>query len=130
MSEQKVPNEAMRGVALAFVEHCVRNTRLEEFHAGIVPDSLIGDYSDVRVVRVVTPYGEFPWTQASRISDAEMKALMIDIVNKVYTFLTHLEDVVVLRDSARWNRPEYDPALLELASRRAAARRAEGSSNN
>lgn len=121
MNEEKVPEEAMRRIALALVEHCVRNTRLEEFHAGIVPDSLIGDYSDVKVV---TPYGEIPWTRASRISDAEMKALMIDIVNKVYTFLTHLEDVVVLRDSARWNRPEHDPALLAFANRRAAAREA------
>ncbi|WCP12056.1 hypothetical protein sphantq_00453 [Sphingobium sp. AntQ-1] len=123
MPEEKVPDEAMRRVALALVEHCVRNTRLEEIHAGTVPDSVIGDYSDVKVV---TPYGEIPWSQASRISDAEMKALMIDIVNKVYTFLTHLEDVVVLRDSARWNRPEHDPALLAFANRRAASRGAEG----
>ncbi|MDR7256368.1 hypothetical protein J2X47_000529 [Sphingomonas sp. BE270] len=122
MPEDKVPEEAMRRVVLALVEHCVRNTRLEDFHAGTVPDSLIGDYSDVKVV---TPYGEIPWTEVSRISDAEMKALMIDIVNKVYTFLTHLEDVVVLRDSARWNRPEQDPSLLAFANRRAAAREAE-----
>jgi len=123
MPEEKVPDEAMRRVALALVEHCVRNTRLEDIHAGTVPGSLTGDYSDVKVV---TPYGEIPWTQISRISDEEMKALMIDIVNKVYTFLSHLEDVVVLRDSARWNRPEHDPALLAFANRRAAARTAEG----
>ena len=61
-----------------------------------------------------------------RISDAEMKALMIEVVNKVYTFLTHLEDVIVLRDSARWNRPEHDPALLAFVKRRAAARQADG----
>ncbi|MGE6695110.1 MULTISPECIES: hypothetical protein [Sphingomonadaceae] len=123
MPEEKAPDEAMRRVALALVEHCVRNTRLEEIHAGTVPDSLIGDYSDVKVV---TPYGEIPWTKVSRISDAEMKALMIDVVNKVYTFLTHLEDVVVLRDSARWDWPEHDPALLAFANRRFAERERTG----
>ena len=67
MSDEKVPDEAMRRIALALVEHCVRNTRLEDLHAGTVPDSLIGDYSDVKVV---TPYGEIPWTQASRCGSA------------------------------------------------------------
>ena len=34
MPEERVPDEAMRRVALALVEHCVRNTRLEDIHAG------------------------------------------------------------------------------------------------
>ncbi|MBA4090287.1 MAG: hypothetical protein C0494_06825, partial [Sphingobium sp.] len=109
MSDDKIPDHAARKIALALVEHCVRNTGLENLHAGVTPDSLKGDYSDVKVV---TPYGEIPWAQLSRISDTEMKALMIEIVNKVYTFLTHLEDLAVSRDSARWNRPELDAALL------------------
>src|SRR3546814_938876 len=72
------------------------------------------DFSDVKVV---SPFGEIPWTQVSRISDAEMKALMIEIVNRVYTFLTHMEDLTALNNSARWNRPKHDPRLLEKIGR-------------
>ncbi|WP_232333034.1 hypothetical protein [Novosphingobium aquimarinum] len=48
---------------------------------------------------------------------------MIEIVNRVYTFLTHIEDLTALNGSARWNRPEHDPRLLETARRRATAHR-------
>lgn len=119
MSEEVIPDPAARRIALALVEQCVRNTCLEDLHAGIVPASLTDDYSDVKVV---TPFGEIPWPQISRISDAEMKTLMIEVVNKVYTFLVHLDDLVVLRDSARWNRPEIDQSLENAALRRKAAR--------
>ena len=60
---------------------CFRNSALEDLHAGIVPASKSGDYTDV-VVR--TPFGEIPWNDLSRFDDAEMKALMIDVVNKTY----------------------------------------------
>lgn len=99
---------------LALVEQCVRNTFLETLHAGTVPDSPSGDYSDVKVV---TPFGEIPWTQLSRISDDEMKRLMIEITNKVFTFLTYAEDLTALGGAARWNRPEIDPALQRQAER-------------
>ncbi len=69
--------------------HCVRNTSLEDLHAGIFPSSKTGDYSDVKVV---SPYGEIPWNRLSRMSDEEMKPLMEDIVNHLYTFLFHLLD--------------------------------------
>jgi hypothetical protein len=70
---------------LAF--HCVRNSYLEELHAGISPSSKTGDYTDVKVI---SPYGEIPWNRVGRISDEEMKLLMEDIVNRLYTFLFHL----------------------------------------
>ena len=50
-----------------------------------VPGSLAGDYNDVNVV---TPYGEIPWSKLSRLNDEEMKVLMIEVVNKTYTFLS------------------------------------------
>lgn len=56
--------------------HGVRNTSLENFHCGHTPRSKTGDYSDVKVV---TPYGEIPWTEVSRISNAELRHLMLDI---------------------------------------------------
>lgn len=104
---------------LALVEQCVRNTLLEDLHSGAVPTSTTGDYSDVTVI---SPYGEIPWPGLSRISDKEMKALMIEITNKVFTFVSHSEDLLVLGSAARWNEPEYDKRLLQTAFRRAALR--------
>src|SRR5947209_309337 len=90
---------------------CVRNTFLEELHSGTAPSSKSGDYSDVKVV---TPYGEIPWQQVSRISDEEMKHLMKDIANRIYTFLCRQEEPAFLeafltlgnRHAARWDEPE------------------------
>ena len=87
-----------------------------------MPDSATGDYSDVKVV---TPFGEIPWTQLSRISDAEMKTLMIEITNNVFTFLTYPEDLATLGPAARWNRPEIDPALRRQAELRQIRRAGE-----
>src|ERR1700674_737562 len=64
--------------------HCFRNTKLEDFHAGISPSSKAGDYSDVKVV---SPFGEIAWNNLSRLSDSEMKILMIDVVNHCYQVL-------------------------------------------
>jgi hypothetical protein len=109
----------LQKVAKSLVEVCVRNA-LEDLHAGIFPSSQSGDYSDVKVV---TPYGEIPWTRLGRISDEEMKLLMIDIVNKAYTFLRYLEDLAVeSTQTRRWNRPKLDRDLMiSVRHRRAAA---------
>lgn len=66
-----------------------RNTFLEDIHAGTEPFSEAGDYSDVKVV---TPRGEIPWAEVSRINNDEMRTLMKEAVNKVYTILLRLED--------------------------------------
>ncbi|WP_176590675.1 hypothetical protein [Sphingobium sp. EM0848] len=106
--------------ALALVEQCVRTSCLEDLHSGVTPSSATGDYSDVKVV---TPYGEIPWNDLSRISDVEMKGLMIEVTNRVFTFLTHAEHLLELGPAARWNRPEHDPNLLKTAQRRATLRK-------
>jgi hypothetical protein len=113
--------------ATALVETCVRNSRLEELHAGVTPDSATGDYSDVKVV---SPYGEIAWTQLSRISDEEMKALMIEIVDRVFTFMSYPEDLVTLGGAARWGRPRFDPALMKTVRRRRAARISSAASSH
>jgi len=69
------------------VQQCFRNTELENLHAGTGPNSAAGDFSDVKVV---SPYGEIPWPDLSRLNDEEMKVLMIEVVNKTYTFLSLL----------------------------------------
>ena len=94
---------------------CFRNSALEHLHAGIAPSSKTGDYSDV-VVR--TPFGEIPWPQLSRFDDTEMKALMIDVVNRTYEIIRCLfseeSGGVILRELAagdvvpQWEAPK-DP---------------------
>ena len=71
--------QVLKRLAKYMAQQCFRNTVLEDFHAGITPYSEAGDYSDV-VVK--TPAGTIPWSQLSRLSDEEMKRLMIDVVNR------------------------------------------------
>jgi hypothetical protein len=107
--------------AKSLVETCVRNSELENLHSGTTPSSAAGDYSDVKVV---TPYGEIPWAELSRISDVEMKALMIDVVDRVYTYLRYPEHLARLTDAARWNRPKLHPDMMVVVRRRRARARA------
>jgi ligand-binding SRPBCC domain-containing protein len=100
-------------LAKVLARECFRNTKLEDFHAGTTPSSAAGDYSDVKVV---SPFGEIPWTKVSRLSDEEMKALMIDVVNHCYEFVSKLfgdatgETIIeILRQRdlmPKWNDPE------------------------
>ena len=104
--------EVLKRLAKYLAQQCFRNTILEDLHAGITPDSQIGDYTDV-VVR--WPYGEIPWPNLSRLNDEEMKALMIDVVNKTYHTLIVLFDdrlggelikILAQRDLLpHWNEP-------------------------
>ena len=68
---------------------CLRTTLLEDLHGGTPPKSETGDYSDVTVhdSSVV-----IPWNEVSRFNDAEMKALMTDVVNCSYKFIRDLFD--------------------------------------
>ena len=98
-------------LAKALAVTCVRNTFLEDLHAGVSPSSRTGDHSDVKVV---TPYGEIPWKDLSRISDEEMKVLMKEVVDKIFTVLTRSGDAEFMsalihwgaRQTVRWNEPE------------------------
>jgi hypothetical protein len=74
----------LKRIAKFMAQQCFRNTDLERLHCGTTPSSKAGDYSDVKVV---TPFGEIPWPELSRLSDAEMKVLMVEVVNRTYSFL-------------------------------------------
>jgi hypothetical protein len=81
-------NELVRKrLAKLMARECFRNSKLEDFHAGAFPSSQADDYSDVKVV---SPYGEIAWNNLSRLNDAEMKTLMIDVVNRCDRFLAAL----------------------------------------
>jgi hypothetical protein len=53
-------------------------------------------------VKVISPYGQISWNGLSRISDEEMKALMLGIVNKVFTFLVHCDYISDRPSRAKW----------------------------
>jgi hypothetical protein len=105
-------------LAKALALLCVRHTFLEDLHSGKSPISKTGDYSDVKVV---TPDREIPWNELSRISDEEMKKLMKQIVNKVYTVLMSLENEEAMRlvfrggqdYAGHWDDPEFLPNFLK-----------------
>jgi len=96
---------------------CLRNTSLEDLHAGKVPISKTGDYSDVKVIDGTGR--EIPWTELSRFDDEEMKKLMQQCVNKTYTFLLKAEDEgfqkvrnLMRGGIANWDEPELDQGFI------------------
>ena len=106
-------SKELKNRVLRLVLNCVRNTALENLHAGTYPDSKAGDYSDVKVV---SPYGEISWSQLSRLSDDEMKALMIEVVNKVYSFLLYEEQLsqsIRFMTPKNWNEPQIDGGFIK-----------------
>jgi hypothetical protein len=81
--------ETAKPLAVAMAVLCVRNTSIEDIHAGIEPYLPSGDFSDVKVV---TPAGEIPWPKVSRIRDNEMRIFMKPVVDRLYTILLRLDD--------------------------------------
>jgi hypothetical protein len=102
--------------------HAVRKGFIESIHGGTWPHSETGDYSDVKVV---TPAGEIPWSELSRISEDEMKAFMKKVVNRLYTMLFPLigvdeelagYDKLIERglvSTERWDRATFEECLME-----------------
>ncbi len=107
--EQRIAAKIAKTMAML----CVRNTRLEALHEGITPTTHTGDYSDVKVIDAEG--NEIPWAEVSRFDQDEMKALMKQVVNRIYTFHLKMEDPGLheLADRwasviARWDEPEID----------------------
>ena len=108
-------NDPNADLALFLALNCVRNTEIEDLHAGTFPSSKAGDFSDVKVV---TPFGDIPWNELSRISDDEMCSLNKSVVNKLYTALDFLTERGFLPANAftipsHWDAPEIDVDLRE-----------------
>lgn len=103
---------AMMAKTLAMM--CVRNTGLETLHSGIVPVTHAGDYSDVRVIDA--DGREIAWNDVSHLDDDQMRALMKEIVNRLYTFNISIDDPDFRNSVDRWARiaerwDEPDPDL-------------------
>ena len=80
--------KAFDRLAKAFAVISVRNIYLEELHSGIVPTSNAGDGSDIRVIDA--DGNEIAWNELSRFNDDEMKKLMKQVVDRLYTCLLHM----------------------------------------
>ena len=114
-AEQPIAAQTAKTLAVM----CVRNTHLEDLHAGISPVSKTGDYSDVKVID-----GEgrqIPWTELSRISDDEMRQLMKQVVNRLYTWFVKTEDLAFhnrlerwISGTQKWDDPELDEVFMEM----------------
>ena len=101
---------------------CVRNTQLETLHAGLTPITRTGDYSDVFVLDA--DGRRIPWTEVSRFDEDEMRALMRDIVNRLYTFHLHADEPTLQATIERWmgvadkwDAPEIDPKMISSSAK-------------
>lgn len=102
---------------------CVRNTQLETLHAGLSPVTRTGDYSDVFVVDA--DGRRIPWSEVSRFDEDEMRELMQEIVNRLYTFHLEADDpklqatIERWMDSAmKWDEPSLDHRMLSPEARK------------
>ena len=101
---------------------CVRNTLLEDLHAGPSPVSRTGDYADVTVIDAEG--WRIPWNEVSRFDDDTMRTLMRQVVDRLYTFTAKSADprFVALMDrwsgvAARWDESRLDLILLREMER-------------
>jgi hypothetical protein len=100
---------------------CVRNTGIENLHAGTVPVTHTGDFSDVFVTDA--DGRRIAWTDVSHMDDDVMRDLMRQIVDRLYTFHMNRDDPQFrghldrwLAISGTWDDPKLDDALLAVIS--------------
>lgn len=96
---------------------CVRNTQLETLHSGLTPTTRTGDYSDVFVHDA--DGRRIAWTEVSRIDENEMRELMQEIVNRLYTFHLEANDPKLqaaierwMGSATKWDEPEIDVGMI------------------
>jgi hypothetical protein len=113
--KDRIAAQLARVIAVA----CVRNTQLENLHAGRTPVSRTGDGSDVIVEDADGK--RIPWSEVSRIDDDEMRALMREIVDRLYTFHLRIDEPSFRAEidrwaamTAKWDDPKPDPVLSAI----------------
>ena len=123
------PKQSQAEFAKLMTAACVRRGYLEKIHAGFIPVTRSGDYSDVKVIDAEGR--EIPWNEVSRISQDEMKTLITGVVNRIHTFLartlfSETQDKAFHQALDRaaapwtkaWDEPEYLPDFLMPQSQR------------
>ena len=101
---------------------CVRNTMIEDIHAGLTPVTRTGDYSDVMVIDA--DGRKIPWPEVSHFGDDTMRDLMNQVVNRLYTFQLLAGDPGFQNWMARWetvarkwDEPDLDAGFLKAVDR-------------
>ena len=82
-------------LAKAMAMFCVRNTKREDIHAGLVPVTQTGDYCDVTVIDA--DGRRIPRPEVSHFDDDAMRELMRQIVDRLYTFQELIGDPRMLQ---------------------------------
>ena len=103
---------------------CFRNTVIENFHGGIALVSHTGDFSDVVVIDANGR--RIPWPEVTHIEPDEMRALMREVVNGLYTCHLKAGDPEFFgmldwaaREAGEWDELELDEVMLKgLEARR------------
>ena len=96
---------------------CVRNTMLEDIHAGLAPVTRTGDYSDVTVIDA--DGRRIPWPRVSHLDNNAMRDLMRQVVDRLYTFEVPAQEPGFLdridlwmKAANRWDPPKLDDSFL------------------
>ena len=93
-AEKRIAAQLAKAMAMI----CVSNSMLEDLHAGPGLVTRTGDYSDV----LDADGNRIPWSEVSRIDDAEMRDLMRQIVNRLYTFHLSCDEPALRSEIDRW----------------------------
>ena len=96
---------------------CVRQSSLETLHEGLSPITRTRDYSYVVVIN--GDGRRIPRPEVSRFNEDEMRDLMREVVNKLYTFFVKAEapdfkawTEFVRPQSYHWDRPKLDKVMM------------------
>ena len=120
MSDNPIRDDGQTSLLVrAMAMQCVRNTALEDIHAGAGPVTRTGDWSDVTVVDAEGR--RIPWPEVSHFGDDDMRALMREIVDKLYTFLLLSREPgfmdcigIWMRSASRWDEPQIVENFLPV----------------
>ena len=126
MAETKETDETdpMIEIAKTMAMMCVRNTMLENIHAGLLPVTKTGDYSDVMVVDA--DGRQIPWNRVSHFDDDTMRDFMREVVDRLYTFVKFVDDPRFVpwinlwaREASKWDDPRLDSDFMYVINRNA-----------
>ena len=101
MPEHPSPDDALQSLLIrTMVVTCVRNTSIEEIHAGLAPVTKTGDYSDVTVIDA--DGRRIPWPDVSHFDDEQMRDFMRQVVDRIHTFTVRSNEAGFLDRIAPW----------------------------
>ena len=101
MPEHPSPDDALQSLLVrTMVLVCVRNSKIEDIHAGLTPVTKTGDYSDVTVIDA--DGRRIAWPDVSHIDDEQMRDLMRQVVDRLHTFTARSGEPNFLDRIAPW----------------------------